>query len=139
MKLIMRNFWVLLMAFLVLSSSLSYGVSKHFCAGKVASVSYFSFAEACQYGNAISKSNLDRSQQLQEKSCCEDNYKFVKGNDFLEDTISLVNILKFKSVFFERYDEFFESKVLKHKIFFLKYFAKVPPKDRTVLFQKYLI
>lgn len=76
------------MALLLLASTTSWKVEKHFCMGHLVDVAFFAEAEDC--GMAMSEMNDDYSLLQQENSCCSDEVIFVDGQDDLR--ISFDNI-----------------------------------------------
>lgn len=78
------------MALLLLASTTSWKVEKHFCMGHLVDVALFSDAEDC--GMSISQMNDDNSTMQQDNSCCSDEVIFVAGQEDLKisfDNLSL--------------------------------------------------
>ncbi len=67
------------MALLVLFSTVSIAIEKHYCGDVLIDVSMFVEAEKCQ---------METLEVLQEKSCCKDEIQVVKGQDELSVTSS---------------------------------------------------
>lgn len=65
----------LLLSFLVLFSTLSFTVEKHFCGETLVDVSIFSEVEKC---------GMQAMEMAQKKSCCKDEIDLVKGQDELK-------------------------------------------------------
>ena len=63
-----------LMAILVLFSTVSFTVEKHFCGDNLIDVAIFSKAKKCS----------ENMEQTSKKSCCKDEVKVVKGQDELK-------------------------------------------------------
>ena len=63
-----------LMALLVLFSTVSFTVEKHFCGDNLIDVAIFSEAKKCG----------DYMEQTSEKSCCNDEIEIIKGQDELK-------------------------------------------------------
>jgi|GEM_PF-3726786 hypothetical protein len=82
------------MAFLVLFSSTSFLISTHFCAGKVANVSYFVPSDACSMNMEQSCENKQTSERYK-KSCCKSAFEIIDAADFL----NLENPLLHKELF----------------------------------------
>lgn len=61
------------MAVLVLFSTVSFTVEKHFCGGNLIDVAIFSEAKKCG----------ENMEQTSKKSCCKDEVEVVKGQDEL--------------------------------------------------------
>ena len=65
----------MLMALLVLFSTVSFTVEKHFCGDTLVDVSVFSEAQKC---------GMEAMEILQKKTCCKDEIDIVKGQDELK-------------------------------------------------------
>ena len=72
----------LFLAFLVLSSTLSFAVSKHYCAGKLKDVSLFISSKNCMEQNVFSATSSS-SCEINAIPCCETEINFHKGQDQL--------------------------------------------------------
>ncbi|MDF0715271.1 hypothetical protein PY092_03840 [Muricauda sp. 334s03] len=68
-----------LMALLVLASTVSWTVDKHFCMGRVMDISFFSHAEDCGMEAGLA---LMENDDLK-KSCCADESFTMQGQDDL--------------------------------------------------------
>lgn len=68
------------MALLVLASTISWTVDKHFCMGRVMDISFFVHAEDCGMEEAMA----DMEDQTLQNSCCDDESFTVKGQDDLK-------------------------------------------------------
>ncbi len=69
------------MALLLLASTTSWKVEKHFCMGHLVDVAFFADAEDC--GMSMSEVNDDNTTLQQENSCCTDEVIFVDGQEDL--------------------------------------------------------
>ena len=74
-KLILQKGFSILLSFLVLFSTVSFTVEKHFCGDTLVDVSIFSEVEKC---------GMEAIEMLQKKSCCKDEVDIVKGQDELK-------------------------------------------------------
>jgi len=70
------------MAFLLLASTTTWTVEKHFCMGHLVDLAFFADAEAC--GMAMESMNDDDLTMQQESSCCSDEVIFIDGQDDLK-------------------------------------------------------
>ena len=100
----MKNFLhrstALLLAFLVVFSTLSFTIEKHFCGDNLIDVSLFANAKTCGM-----ETSLDSCvTQTIKKSCCKNVIKLVKGQDDLK--VNTSDDLKFQEKFF-LHDYFF--------------------------------
>ncbi len=64
-----------LLAFLVLFSTLSFTVEKHYCGDVLIDVAIFTDSDKC---------GMETMEMLQKKSCCKDEVDVVKGQDELK-------------------------------------------------------
>ena len=90
MKLFAFKIGVFFLALLLLFSSTSFSVSKHFCGGEVISISYYLAAEGC--GMEAQKDICPADSQISQvskKSCCSEETKVLQGSDFLEKTTKI--------------------------------------------------
>ncbi len=69
------------MALLVLASTTSWTVGKHYCMDRLVDVSFFAHAQDC--GMDMKASANDTSQMETEDSCCSDQLIVVEGQDRL--------------------------------------------------------
>ena len=70
------------MALLLLASTTSWTVEKHFCMGHLVDLAFFADAEDC--GMSMDIMNDDDSTMQQESSCCSEEVIFVDGQDDLK-------------------------------------------------------
>lgn len=119
------------MSLLVLFSTVSFTVEKHYCGGNLIDVAIFSKVEKCG----------ENMEQSTKKSCCKDEVEVVKGQDELK--YSSIKELDFEqkifiSLFAYSYTNLFES--LPNQIIPFKDYS--PPNlvtDIQVLDQVFLI
>ncbi|WP_223270736.1 HYC_CC_PP family protein [Subsaximicrobium wynnwilliamsii] len=88
-----RRIFSLLMAFFVLLSTVSFTIGKHFCGDELIDVSVFVQADHC--GMAMES---DKNLVPEKKSCCNDEFEVVKGQDKLK--ITKYDDLQFDQQFF---------------------------------------
>lgn len=130
------------MAFMVLFSTLSFNVSKHYCAGEIASVSYFLQADGC--ATEIVEPTCDPEKETQvhieKKSCCDTENDFVDGSDFLKDeTKAVATTLHFCSIKLP-FDNLVSSvEYISKEETFKLYHPPLVLKDITVLYETFLI
>ena len=97
------------MALLLLASTTSWKVEKHFCMGHLVDLAFFADAEDC--GMSMGMLNDDNSTVQQENSCCSDEVIFVDGQDDLKmsfDNLSFEQQL-FVTSFTHSYIDLFEG------------------------------
>ena len=102
------------MAILVVFSTLSLTVNKHFCGGNLVDASIFSEVKKCGV-EGVAKN------KIQKKSCCKDEAEVIKGQDDLElnnhNQLSLDQVV-FVQSFFASYKLLYSSlpkKIVPHK------------------------
>ncbi|MEM6516288.1 MAG: hypothetical protein AAF688_08900 [Bacteroidota bacterium] len=71
------------MAILVLTSSTSFAIEKHFCGETLIDYSFFSEAKGCCSKSTISEPSLETR-----KSCCNDEQDVIDGVDILKSEFS---------------------------------------------------
>jgi len=129
------------MALLVLFSTLSFNVSKHYCAGEIASVSYFLHAEGC--GMEEEKYSCDQdfeTQHVDKKSCCDTEIDFVDGSDFFQKQTNITSAnTDFQFFNFPLEDLTFNEENLKERIQLKLYSPPLLVIDKVVLYEIYLI
>lgn len=105
------------LAFLVLFSTLSFKVEKHYCGPFLLDTAIFTSAEKC----SMHMSMEDDHDHENEKSCCNDEVEIFQGQDELKttafDTLDLDQQL-FLTTYIYTYNNLFESlpkRVIPHK------------------------
>ncbi|WP_196885302.1 HYC_CC_PP family protein [Aureivirga sp. CE67] len=128
------------LAFVVLLSTVSFTVEKHFCGGELASVSFFANADKCEM-ESLEKSENSVCHEVSKKSCCEDEISKLKATN-TDTQCNHENIklpkLDFVAPFLYTFVFNFEEKrieIIPNKK------QESPPltKDRPVLFQTFLL
>ncbi|BDW91961.1 hypothetical protein LCL86_08470 [Muricauda ruestringensis] len=84
MKKVFSQIISLVMAVLVLASTVSWTVDKHLCMGRVMDISFFAHAEDCGMESAIATLDSEDYQN----PCCEDESFTIEGQDHLKLTWS---------------------------------------------------
>ena len=105
------------MALLLLASTTSWKVEKHFCMGHLVDLAFFADAEDC--GMSVGMLNDDNSTVQQESFCCSDEVIFVDGQDDLKmsfDNLSFEQQL-FVTSFAYSYKDLFEGSEEKATLF----------------------
>lgn len=78
-KQVLHKSFSALLAFLVLFSTVSFTIEKHFCGDVLVDVSVFSDVEKCGM-----ETNGTALETIAKKSCCKDEINVVKGQDELK-------------------------------------------------------
>jgi hypothetical protein len=122
------------LAFLVLFSTFSFSVEKHFCGEFLMDVSFTGDAADCGM-------DMEKVAKTKKKNCCKDEIHLIEGQDELQQ-FSLADFdlekQQFVVAFATSYSSFFVEKTIKNS--FYKHFS--PPdisKDYQVLFQTFII
>ncbi len=74
-KLFLHKTFSILLTFLVLFSTVSFTIEKHFCGDVLVDVSVFVEAEKCE---------MEALEVLQKKTCCKDEIDVIQGQDELK-------------------------------------------------------
>lgn len=122
------------LAFLVLFSTLSFTVEKHYCGDFLVDISFTGEADACAM-------NMDKIADGKKKSCCKDEVQKIQGQDKLQ--VNKVEKFsfekeKFLTAFVISYQDLFFTNKSKNNF----YTDFSPPDillDYQVLFQTFLI
>lgn len=126
----------ILMAFLVLFSTVSFAIEKHFCGDTLIDVAVFSKPDNCGT-DAYSTTTLN----VKEKHCCSDEVEIIKGQDQLK--LSVFEDINFdQQIFLVSYVYTYISclEVLsQHVVPFQNYFPPHVIRDIQVLDQVFII
>lgn len=134
MKQILSKIASFILALLVLFSTFSFTVDKHYCGGFLVDVSFLGDVEVC--ADDVSLENI-----LKIKRCCKDELQQFEGQDELQNNkVKKITFKKdwFFTAFVTSYKDLFIENQLKNR--FYQYF--LPPNilvDYQVLFQSFLI
>lgn len=82
MKQFFRKIAAILMAFVVLFSTMSFSFSEHFCGDHLVDLALFSKAESC--GMEMEKATADSDCNTFKKDCCSDKVKQIEGQSNLK-------------------------------------------------------
>jgi hypothetical protein len=138
MKQLFRKISAIIMAFVVLLSTMSFTVSEHYCGHTLVDIALFSKAESC--GMELQKTASIDGNFINKDNCCKDNIKEFKGQNELNTDFSTLNFEQqvFVASFTYSYLNLFEE--LKENSIPFKYYT--PPllvTDILVLDQTFLI
>jgi hypothetical protein len=89
MKQILRKISSIMMAFVVLFSTMSFTFSEHYCGLKLVDIGVFSKAEAC--GMETQKQTSSGDCELSKSDCCKDEVKQFTGQKELNTSFSSLN------------------------------------------------
>jgi len=115
MKAIFHKTFSLTMALLLLLSTISWKVEKHYCMGRLIDVALFVDAESC--GMDMFLSFEDEGLKEAKKSCCDDEVILVDGQDNLKITQNDLEIenhsYTITSYCFEVFNDIYEKQIPK--------------------------
>ena len=84
-----HKIFAVVLALMVLCSTLSFTVEKHYCGGELVAVSLFAELEKC---------GMDSAVVFESSPCCKDEIAVVEGQDELQ--LSVSKLLKFHKSYF---------------------------------------
>lgn len=129
----------ILMAFVVLLSTMSFTVNSHFCGDMLVGTSYFVKAESC--GMDMKQETKSEDCSVMKKNCCQDVASVVEGQDTLKitsfDQLSFDQQV-FIASFYYSYNILFEG-IHDKVVPFKNYVPPLVIKDIHVLDEVYLI
>ncbi len=138
MKQLLRKISSIIMAFVVLFSTMSFTVSEHYCGHKLVDVGFFSKAESC--GMEMQKPASSENCELSKSDCCKDEVTQFTGQNELNTSFSSLNFDQqiFVASFVYTYVNLFEGLA----VISVPYKYHTPPlvdKEITILYQVFLI
>ncbi len=106
------------MALLVLVSTFSLTIEKHFCGDFLVDISYFGNSEGC--AEELGEEDCDTSETIQKKNCCKDEVEQIKGQEDLQTATKKITIEKqqFIIAFVSSYNNLFiafKKQIVPHK------------------------
>ena len=126
------------MALLVLFSTMSFGISEHFCGNLLVDTSIFSSAETC--GMEMEKTTPMEGCSIEKNNCCKDQITLLQSSIFNKEKLINLQNTDIETSLPEAscYSVFYKNSSLK-----LKYYKDFSPpdiaKDIRVLHQVFLI
>ena len=130
------NISALIMALIVLFSTLSFTIEKHICAGEVADVALFGDLERCDMPDSDHKNLLS----FKKTSCCQDEFNFVQSSntELKPSHKSKLQTQVFAALFTYTYLNIFENSE-KDSNLFLRYNPPNIFKNIPILYETFLI
>ncbi len=138
MNAIFKNIMSLLLALLVLGSTMSFTISKHYCGEHLVDVSIFGEAQPCEMQAALThKYGDDHSKKME---CCSDQETVIEAQDELKLSFEDFSLegLDFLEIYTHSYLQLFEGKPQKAKVTD-RYLPPLITQDYQELFEQYLI
>ena len=126
------------MAVLLLFSTFSFTVAKHYCGDFLVGVSYFGETKSC--ADELGEDDCDSPEVIKKKNCCKDEVEKIEGQDDLRNSVEKFDLEKqqFVVAFITSFNELFLPKSQEKK----ENLHHVPPKlikDLQVLHEVYII
>ncbi len=118
MKSVLTKIFSVLLAFLIVFSTMSFTVEKHYCGDFLVDISYFGNADRCE--KEMSNVSCDVTK-MSKKKCCNDEIHQLKGQDKLQKNSECkfkVEQQKFIIAFVVSYSNLFENltrQIVPHK------------------------
>lgn len=138
MKQLFHKTLAILMALVVISTTMSFTVDVHYCGESLVDFSFFRKAKTCGMEKQVDSKPCGDS--MSKKSCCSEKQVIVKGQEDLK--ISFENLIfeqqTFVAAFFYSYIHFFES-FDKNIVLFQEYSPPFVKRDAQIFYQTYLI
>ena len=131
----------LILAFIVIFSSLSFTVEKHVCMDEVTDVSFFTEADSCgMQDDECTHEESGQTSSFDNKDCCSDVQELIPGNQIEQQAINTFEIsqVQFITVFTYTYLNLFEENK-KEISFFDDTSPLLLDRDIQVLYQTFLI
>lgn len=127
----------ILMAFVVLFSTMSFTISEHYCGDLLVDSALFSKAESC--GMEMETASADSDCNSIKKDCCSDLVKQIEGQSNLKIDFNSLTIpqIEFVAIFTYSYLNLFEG--TNNEVSFIDYSPPLVDKDISVLYQVFRI
>ena len=139
MKKVFHSTLSVLMAFVVMFTTMSFTVDMHYCGDSLVDFSLFSKAEGCGMEKAQPAKDCE-NPLMTEKSCCTNQQILQQGQDELKTSLSTLTFEQqtFVATFFYTYINFFEG-LDENIVSFTDYPPPFIRRDLQVLHQTFLI
>ena len=138
MKKIISNIAVFFLTALLLFSSVSFTVEKHFCGGQIFSESFFGKAEKCGMDDDLCKTE-NSNPSVSKKSCCKDEIQFINGSVFEKAPVIKLDNSQQKFSVFNLIDADLFSQKENRPTHFKKYFPPPNTHNFNILYQVFRI
>ena len=130
-----------IIALVVLFSSLSFTVEKHVCMGEVTNTSFFKHADSCGMIMEEQDCTMDdfSGHKMEKEKCCDNIQEIIPGNQNEQQALDTFEIgqLQFVMAYAYTYLNLFENKEQTNA--FPYYLPPLVDKDIQVLYQTFLI
>lgn len=136
MKTIVTKIFATLLSLIVLMSSMSFTIDKHFCGDTLVDISYLGKADDC--GMKMHKDS--ESMSIKKKNCCKNTTEYVDFDAFNQEKVQITTAQEIEFLVFYVYSYLNLYQELKLDKEFYKNFS--PPdisKDTQILYETFLI
>lgn len=137
MKKFLQKISVSVLSLIVILSSMSFTIDKHYCGDTLVDVSYFGKADDCGMGGMKMKVN---PKKMKKKKCCKNETEFIESSTFDKEKIITFPSESFEFLVFHIYSYINSYEEVKLEKEFYKDFS--PPdivQDIQVLHETFLI
>lgn len=136
---VLHKILAIIIALVVLFSSLSFTVEKHVCMGQVTDTSYFAKADNCGMISDECDVNNSLETKIKKEKCCNNIQELFPGNQNEQQALQNfeINKVQFALAFNFTYLDLFKQK--NEFIPFIEYSPPLVGKDIIVLYQNFLI
>lgn len=137
MKETVKKISAFILSFIVLLSSMSFTIDKHYCGGELIDVSYFGEADGCNMEHSEAVTSY---QTVKENSCCVDEIQIIESTTFDKEKLTKVTQknIEFAFIYAYSYIDIF-NEVLLDKEWYKDFSPPDIEEDKLVLFQSFLI
>lgn len=138
MKQIAHKIFSSVLALIILFSTFSFTVDKHYCGEYLVNTSVFSKAEGC--GMDMQKTVSEDGCETIKKNCCKNVLTFIEGNTIDQQAVSqqIIEQQFFVALFVKSYTSLFVENISDNLSFYL-YKPPLIQKDILVLFENFRI
>jgi hypothetical protein len=138
MNAVLNKISSIILAMLVLFSTFSFTVEKHFCGDNLVAISFFGDSVDC--ADEIGEEDCDDPKKVAEDNCCKDEIQQIKGQEDLRVSFEKFDLKKhYFSIAFFLSQHFLFSEEYKQDQQFLSYVEPFIPKNFQALHEVFLI
>jgi hypothetical protein len=136
---VLHKILAIIIALVVLFSSLSFTVEKHVCMGEITDVSYFNEADNC--GMTPEDCDMEKPSEpiINKEKCCNDVHELVPGNQNEQQALKNLEIDQLQFILSYTLSSLILLEEEKELNSFLVYSPPLVDKDVQVLYQTFLI
>lgn len=136
---VLHKILAIIIAFVILFSTLSFTVEKHVCMGEITDVSYFTVAETC--GMTVEDCDIENPSEtkIQQEKCCNNIQELIEGNQTEQQAIDSFELSQVQFVLAYTYSYLGLFDEYKGAIPFNDYNPPLVNKNIQVLYQTFLI